>query len=82
MSFWEFISGQAKELTGNSLLLRWCSNEIQDVIKLMCKEKPLDNNLNGLLGLIMFAGINEECFSSELIEKVMNAKSSDENKIK
>ncbi len=64
---------KSKKLTGFSHLMWWLPSEIQPVIELLFKNKPLDQDVSGLLTLIMFAGIgsNEDVyFRDEIVASV------------
>ncbi len=64
---------KSKKLTGFSHLMWWFPSEIQPVIELLFKNKPLDQDVSGLLTLIMFAGIgsNEDVyFRDEIVASV------------
>ncbi len=58
MSFLRHILFLARPLTAHSLFLWWFPPEIQQVIELlMAQNKPLEHDMGGLLGAIMFAGL-------------------------
>ena len=58
MTFLRHICFLARPLTAYSLFLWWFPPEIQQVIELlMAQNKPLEHDMEGLLGVIMFAGL-------------------------
>ena len=72
MSFLRCLLDKARELTGASIFLWWFPTEIQEVIERLLLRKPLETDVGGLLGLIMFAGIgldNDSFFQTKVIEK-------------
>ena len=74
MSFLRHIHFLARPLTAYSLFLWWFPPEIQQVIELlMALNKPLENDMGGLLGAIMFAGLagDETDFAiTQIVEKM------------
>ena len=65
---------EAAQLSKFSLYQWWFPTEIQEVIETLMSRKPVENDLGGLLALIMFTGIdfNEEdelFFQTEMIDK-------------
>jgi hypothetical protein len=66
---------KAGQLSKFSLYQWWFPTEIQEVMETLMARKPVEKDLDGLLALIMFAGIdfNEEdelFFQTEVIDKV------------
>jgi hypothetical protein len=69
--FLDFLFARAKALTGTSYYMWWFPNEIQVIIDLLFKSKPLDGDVPGLLSLIMFAGLGpnkESYFKNQIIQ--------------
>ena len=68
----QHIFEQSTLLTESSILMNWFPNQIRNVIELHCTSKRADKDLGGLLGLLMFAGIDfedKEFFTHEMIMK-------------
>ena len=63
-----------QDLSTSSVLLWWFPTEIQQVIESLFVQKPGDRDLYGILGLIMFAGIDGDESDLEMLEKVYGLK--------
>jgi hypothetical protein len=60
MSFLRCVLEKAKGLTGYSQYMWWFPRKMQVIFERLFAGKPLESDVGGLLGLIMFAGIEEE----------------------
>ena len=72
MSFLNSILSKVQDCTEFSLYMWWFPIEIQRVLEYLFKNKPAELDLNGLLSLIVFAGIDSEedvYFKDEIIDK-------------
>ena len=72
VSFIRHILEQLELLTGSSILMNWFPTPIRNVMELLCTSKPVEEDLGGLLGLLMFAGIDfddKEFFRVDIIKK-------------
>jgi hypothetical protein len=68
---------KAKPLSGSSLFMWWFPHQIQLVIELLFKGKPLDEDVGGLLSLIMFACVGsdeDEYFKKNIISSLFLSK--------
>ena len=73
MTFLRHILFLAKPLTTYSLFLWWFPPEIQQVIELLMQNKPLEHDMGGLLGVIMFAGLagdKKDFAMTQIVEKI------------
>ena len=82
MLFLNSILSKARDCTGFSFYLWWFPNQIQRVLEHLFKNKPAEQDLNGLLSLIVFAGIDCEedvYFKEEIIDKFFLSKFPNQN---
>jgi hypothetical protein len=72
MTFLRHILAEAEVLTGSSVFNWWFPTEIQKIIEPLLQRKTLTLDVAGILGVIMFAGLDfedEEFFLTQIIEK-------------
>ena len=66
MEYMEHLSKEAYELSERSLFMSWFPTDLQAIFEVSAQSKLIDRDLDGLLGLITFAGIEFGEFQSVL----------------
>jgi hypothetical protein len=69
----QYLIARSYNLSGTSLDMWWFPPEIQRIIEILFKNKPVEEDVPGLLSMIMFAGIGfsydkEVHFKKQVIE--------------
>jgi hypothetical protein len=69
----KYLIARSRNLSGTSLYMWWFPPEIQIIIEILFKNKPVEEDVPGLLSMIMFAGIGfsydeEVHFKKQVIE--------------
>lgn len=78
MSFLRCVLEKARGVTGYSLYSRWFPKETSVIFERLFSRKPADKDVGGLLGLIMFAGLEDNSSDNQTIEEAYAPKDTKE----
>jgi hypothetical protein len=68
MSFMRHLLHMGNELTQHSIMNWWFPTEMQKRFERLFSNKPIEHDLSGILGVIMFAGIGFEDHENDFFE--------------